>query len=520
MPLQPFPETEPERRETFEQLVRQYSAMAHAVAYGKLQDAYLAEDAVQEAFAEAYLHLGELQKPEAFPGWLKTIVVRRCSRLIRKKRHPATPLHEWTRQPSNEPDVADTVIRNELRRLLRDSVADLPPNMRIAVQLFYFHGYSLPDIASCVGTSVPALKKRLFDARRKLKGRLPVADFASVLHDLSEGGTAMLHIVNGDSVAEKLRGVVTGDILVWREVYPDGPVFVDAAEPVNRSARARYLEQTIGVPSEQFIRMSEEQEAKLANFREYGEIVLWFEHDLFDQTMLCQLLHYFSRQTLGRTHLSLLCIGEYPGIPLFRGLGQLTPDQLGTLHGTWQQMGAAELELGAAVWEAYCASTPLPLLELLQGDTSALPFVRDAFLLHLARFPSAGRGIGIVERLTLEKVAGGVHSPLTLFRQVGDELHGLGMGDLSYWHCLAKMSRGPHPLLHAEALTAFPSFSDPAPSFRDCTFALTEFGRRVLAGEEDWVVSAGIDEWYGGVHLSGHRIPWRWDEERQRFAGN
>lgn len=92
--------------------------------------------------------------------------------------------------------------------------------MRIAVQLYYFQGYSLQEIADFLGTSVSVLKKRLFDARRKLKGALPVADVLSVFNHLYEGGKAVLHIVNGDVVGEKLRqGIVKGDVLVWREVY-------------------------------------------------------------------------------------------------------------------------------------------------------------------------------------------------------------------------------------------------------------------------------------------------------------
>lgn len=72
----------------------------------------------------------------------------------------------------------------------------------------------------------------------------------------------MLHIVNGDSVAEKLRqGVVQGDILVWREVYPQGPVFIDPTVGDNRSVRAEYLEQTMGIPRSEYIEGSERQES-------------------------------------------------------------------------------------------------------------------------------------------------------------------------------------------------------------------------------------------------------------------
>ncbi|MEF3305269.1 sigma-70 family RNA polymerase sigma factor [Paenibacillus sp. GYB003] len=500
-------------------MVKRYAAMAYAVAYAKLRDVHMAEDAVQEAFTEAYLHLRKLKEPDAFPGWLKTIVVRQCARLVRGKRHPTVPLDDIAQAPDGRSGVAELVVEKEMRRQLYESVDALPAKMRVAVQLFYFHGYSLADISACLDTPVPALKKRLFDARGKLKGALPVADFVSVFHHLYEGGTNVLHIVNGDSVGDKLRqGVVQGDILVWREIYPDGLVFAEPSEPANRTARARYLEQTMGIPSEAFVRISETQEKQLADFRKYDEIVLWFEHDLFDQTMLCFLLRFFSRQKLGRTKLSLLCIGAFPGYPLFRGLGQLSVGELETLRGTWQAVGPKELELGAAFWEAYCSPDPEALMRLLDGDTSALPFARDAYLLHLSRFPSVRDGLGIVEQATLEAVRGGTDSPHALFKQVGDRLHGLGMGDLSYWHCLAKMAQGPHPLLRIEGLTAFPSFQDPAPSFRQCRVALTAFAADVLNGRADWIGAGGIDEWFGGVHLQGHSVPWRWDAARSRIV--
>ena len=76
-------------------------------------------------------------------------------------------------------------------RQLHATIADLPPGMRIAVQLYYFQGYSLREISQYLDISLPALKKRLFDARRKLKNTLHVADFVSVFTDLYEGGKRM-----------------------------------------------------------------------------------------------------------------------------------------------------------------------------------------------------------------------------------------------------------------------------------------------------------------------------------------
>lgn len=328
----------------------------------------------------------------------------------------------------------------------------------------------------------------------------------------------MLHIVNGDTVAEKLKGNVPGDVLVWREIYSDGPVFIDLREERCRMLRSRYLERTMGIPSSDYMRFCEEQERELSRCGQHEEIVLWFEHDLFDQTMLCYLLHRFARLPLERTRLSLLCIGAFPGLMPFRGLGELSPDQLSALIGSREPVGRGVLALGSAIWEAYASPDPSLLLERLQGDTAALPYVREAFRLHLSRFPSTRNGLGIVEQTTLERVSDGASDPLKLFAAVSGQLPGLGMGDLSYWHCLARMSQGTHPLLRLEGLRRFPDYREPEPSFRHCAIGLTETGRRVLSGEADWVELNGIDEWYGGVHLQGHAAAWRWNPSEGKLA--
>ncbi|WP_136608085.1 sigma-70 family RNA polymerase sigma factor [Paenibacillus dokdonensis] len=503
-------------RQAFEHIVRHFAAMANAVAYEKLHDFQLAEDAVQEAFTEAFLHLNKLRSLEAFPGWFKAIVVRQCYRIIRRKQHLAIPYDEVAESAESPICVSDIVEKREAQKLVHDSIAQLTPNMRIAVQLFYFQGYSLQEISGFLGASVPVLKKRLFDARRKLKVALPVTDFISVFNHLYEGGKDVLHIVNGDSVAQKLRkGIVQGDVLVWREVYPHGPVSLDSSALDNRLERAQYLEQTLGVPQKEYIQNRDMQEKALADSARYDEIILWFEHDLFDQTMLCFLLHWFSEHPLPSTKLSLLCIGEYPGIELFRGLGQLSEAQMETLSGTWKSIGAKELDLGRLFWEAYASQDPGRLQQLLREDTSALPFAHDAFQMHLSRFPSTNNGLGIVEQTTLEMIHAGINSPQALFQQTGNKLHRLGMGDLEYWHILMKMSQEPYPLLQISGIKPLPTYKDSSISLQDRVVALTELGRNVMDGREDWAEKKGIDAWYGGVHLQGHFPSWRWDSSMQ-----
>ncbi|MRN53499.1 DUF1835 domain-containing protein [Paenibacillus monticola] len=326
----------------------------------------------------------------------------------------------------------------------------------------------------------------------------------------------MLHIVNGDSVGEKLKqGVVQGDILVWREVYSAGPIFANPAGEKERSLRARVLEDTLGIPTGEYTKGCKEQEQRLREFNTHDEVVLWFEHDLFDQSMLAYLLHWFKGQKLGNTKLSLLNIGEFPGIERFHGLGQLSSEQLKSLYGTWRPVGQKELELGSDLWQAYAAPDPLVMADLLEQRrtelaASALPFAYAAFQGHLSRLPSVRNGLGIVEQTTLQAVRGGASTPLELFSQVTDNLHVLGMGDLEFWKVLGALARGAHPLLIIDGADGSTDFRA-LPGFLNRQVALTELGAQVLAGSADRVAVQGMDEWYGGLHLLGHDIPWRWD---------
>jgi len=305
----------------------------------------------------------------------------------------------------------------------------------------------------------------------------------------------ILHIVNGDTVAETMRkGVVNDDILVWREVYPEGPVFEDMAQEEHLAYRAAFLERAMGIPQAEFQRTSREQEAALAGFQAYDEVVLWFEHDLFDQTMLSFLLHWFAQREHAATRLNILCIGSFPGADDFRGLGQLSPEQLSRLVGTWKPVTAEELELGSALWRAYASPDPEKLALQLKGDISALPFAHDAFELHLARFPSVFNGLGIVEQTILQQVHNGLSSKRELFKATGDRLPLLGMGDTQFEYIVREMKCGRRPLLTGD----------------DSEIRLTDTGRCVLEGV-DAVKVNGLDRWYGGVHLHGSSIPWRWD---------
>ena len=158
--------------DAFGEIVTRFQDMACGCAYAVLGDFHLAQDAAQEAFLEAYRSLTSLDEPNAFPGWFRRIVLRRCNRLTRRKRVPTVPLHVAASVPSSDGEPAAVAEANELRGRVLAAVMALPANERMATTLFYIDGYSQADVAQFLEVPVSTVNSRLRVARDRLKERM------------------------------------------------------------------------------------------------------------------------------------------------------------------------------------------------------------------------------------------------------------------------------------------------------------------------------------------------------------
>lgn len=148
------------------ELVLRFRAWAEDLAAALVSDSGLAEDVVQEAFATAVLRLGELRDPAAFPGWLRQIVRTHANRVTRKRQE--IPLREDAPETPSCPDPEREDLRNHVRCLVRE----LPPAMRDATQLFYLEERSCGEISAMLDIPRGTVKRRLHDARERLRGLL------------------------------------------------------------------------------------------------------------------------------------------------------------------------------------------------------------------------------------------------------------------------------------------------------------------------------------------------------------
>src|SRR5687767_7141277 len=183
----------------------------------------------------------------------------------------------------------------------------------------------------------------------------------------------MLHIHNGDSTADTAKqSTLTGEHFAWRESLITGPTPADLSDIEWRRIRAKHLSEAYGVKAEECEQSLLMEEEKLASFSQHEEVVLWFEHDLFCQVHLIYLLNWFSQRDLGKTKLSLICIGEFPGKENFRGLGELSPDELATLFPARQPVTDEQFTLANSAWKAFRSAKPHDIERVCHADSGAL----------------------------------------------------------------------------------------------------------------------------------------------------
>ena len=340
---------------------------------------------------------------------------------------------------------------------------------------------------------------------------LPRPAASSILQARPATARRMLHVTNGDSAAGTIRlSGVTGEVSIVADVLHEGPAPAGLPPERWRKVRARYLAESGYDDYDSCLASLTRWDHTLEDYRSYDEVVLWFEHDLFDQLLLIRTLDGFAGRNLGGTELSLICIGEFPGILPFHGLGQLTPQQMATLLPKRQRVYEGQKLLARDAWRAFCSPDPTGLEAILGRDTSPLPFLAGALRRHLEEFPAVPDGLSRSERQILRALHQGAVTFEEVFRATQAMEERVYMGDSSFDRILRELAASPRPLLRLEG--------GAGGAHRALRISLTPTGREVLNGRDDWVRIRGIDRWLGGVHLQGVEASWRWDPETGRLV--
>ncbi len=322
----------------------------------------------------------------------------------------------------------------------------------------------------------------------------------------------MLHVTNGDLAADLIRSsCIEGDVLPWRDVLHIGPVPGDMSMKTLSKRRAECLSSLGCGDEEELFQNFLDRNSTLQSHLIESPVILWFEHDLYDQLQLIQILAWIAEINSVVHNCYLICIDQYPGVEPFHGLGNLHQEQITQLFGTRKLVTASLMSSSVDAWKCFTGSNPEKHQELADRINPELPFLQSAYRRFLEDWPSVFNGLGRTEAHALSLIAEGIQDPVELFRAHGANEQAPFMGDWAFWQTIRGLAGGLSPLIIVEG-------DQLSPGFQNVRFKITPKGSSVSRGEEDAIQLRGVDRWYGGYHATDRENVSRWDAARGRLT--
>ncbi|ODR94376.1 hypothetical protein AUC70_06785 [Methyloceanibacter stevinii] len=319
-----------------------------------------------------------------------------------------------------------------------------------------------------------------------------------------------LIITNGDSAGELLRRTLQGtEVLPWRDVLHEGPVPLTETREELGAARVAFLAEAGAADPGVLENDFEARYRGLSISANFDRVILWFEHDLYDQLQLLQVLDWFADHPREPETLLMVQTDEY--------IARQEPEAIVDEAALARPVTDAQLDLAVRAWAAFRQPTPEAWAHLLREDISALPFLRGAVVRMLEELPGPD-GVTRTERLVLACLnAGSGLTAVALFGAVQKMEDAEFMGDWSFWRVLDGLALGPAPLIAGLDGASF-QVEDKArmEAYVKSQPALTTLGKDVVEGRADWAERHPIDRWWGGTHLTNARL-WRWDPETEHL---
>jgi len=163
------------RRAPFGELCERHMKRVSCVTRRITRNREDAEDAAQECFLNAFVHLKDFEGRSQFASWLTRIAVNAALMKLRKKRGAReVPMDEPN--PSSEPvaqrefwhdapDPEESCSLRERKQIVKSAISGLRPRARNVMELIHLQQHSIRETAQILGISIAAVKARMFHAR-------------------------------------------------------------------------------------------------------------------------------------------------------------------------------------------------------------------------------------------------------------------------------------------------------------------------------------------------------------------
>jgi RNA polymerase sigma-70 factor (ECF subfamily) len=164
--------------QAFEELVLRHRPKVVVLAQRITNNREDAEDVAQESFHKAFLHLEAFQEKSRFSTWLTRIAMNEAFMLLRRRRGIVEVLPDnpddgmrsnWEAFVDRSPNPEESYLRRERTQLLTEAIGRLGSTIRTTILLRDIEEKSVEETAQILGTSIGAVKARVFQGRRKLR---------------------------------------------------------------------------------------------------------------------------------------------------------------------------------------------------------------------------------------------------------------------------------------------------------------------------------------------------------------
>jgi len=300
-----------------------------------------------------------------------------------------------------------------------------------------------------------------------------------------------LNIVNGDACIEMMKEAqIVGDFLPWRDFLHEGSVPVNLTLEELSLVRANFIANYGFGKFDDRKKDFEKRDKKLNSYKLYDKVVLWFEHDLYDQLQLLQLLSWFATQNLEKTELTLICTNNY--------LGESSAQQIEKLLHYETPILNEHFELAKKAWFAFGQDTPEKWAKLLDESTAILPFLQGAIYRMLEEYPSTEQGLSRTAYQALLVISNNISDPLDIFIKGQSFEERKFMGDVIFWKILEDFET--YKVIKKQ----------------EGKLGLTILGEQLLNGQKNWLSISPLKRSIGGVNLSLDNL-WCWDKKKKNI---